>query len=234
MRIGTRIVRPDDVKRWDAEIYQVSMYRGWIDDIGLVKQCVRACVEKGVRYVMHPVGFPLLDIDSFGTLKVIAGEGAERLILHDERGQDGGRISGVEADRFRDAVAELASIVPLSFENATDTHDVLWFWEHFAGSITLDIGHIEAAGMNSVEYVQNLDQKVIKTIEYVHIHHNGEFRNGLTDHHPIYEGCRELAALEALVNRKHDVAAILEINETDMIDESLGLLRDLRGRITGG
>jgi sugar phosphate isomerase/epimerase len=232
MRIGTRIVRPDDVKRWDAEIYQISMYRGWIDDIGLVKQCVRSCIEKSVSYVMHPVGFPLLDHDSFGMLKVIAEVGAEKMILHDERSRDGERITGINVDRFGEAVSELASFVPLSFENATDTHDALWFWEHFADSITLDIGHIEAAGMNSVEYIQHLDQEVIKRIEYVHIHHNGEFRNGLTDHHPLHGGCRELEALDTLLRRNHDVAVILEINETDMIDDSLGLLRDLRERIT--
>ncbi len=233
MRIGTRVIRPEDVKRWNAEIYQVSTYKGWIDDIELVKQCACACRDKGVRYVMHPVGFSLFDSDSFWTLKVVAGEGAETLILHDEKGPDDGRLAGDDAERYRDAVTELVSIVPLSFENATDTHDVIWFWEHFAESITLDIGHIEAAGMNSVEYVQNLHQDVIHRIEYVHMHHNGEFRNGLTDHHPLHAGCRELAALESLVNRKHDVAVILEINETEMIDDSLDLLRDLRDRING-
>lgn len=228
MRIGTRVIRPEDVQRWSAEIYQINLYKGWIDDIELMRQCARACRDRDARYVMHPVGFPILDHDSFRTLKAVAGEGAETLILHDEKDPDGGRIEGNIEARYRDAITELASIVPLSFENATDTHDAIRFWAHFADSITLDIGHVEAAGMNSVEYVRDLDRELMNRIEYVHMHHNGEFRNGLTDHHPLHEGCRELAALEALLVRKYDVAVILEINETDMIDESLDMLRDLR------
>jgi sugar phosphate isomerase/epimerase len=206
MRIGTRIIKPQDVKRWDAEIYQVSIYRGWLDDIRVVKKCVSACRDKGVPSVMHPVGFPLLEPESFW-------------------------LTGAHAEHYRSAVTELASILPLSFENAVDTHDALWFWEQFRGSITLDIGHLEAAGMNAVEYVQDLQQDLIERIEYIHLHHNGLFRNGLTDHHPLHIGCRELTALAAFLNRKHDVAVILEINETDMIDDSLSLLRDLRDRL---
>lgn len=231
MKIGTRVIRPEDVKRWNAELYQISMYRGWIDDIELVKQCLFACRDKGVPCVLHPVGFPLLDPDSFQRLKVIAQETGELIILHDEKGPGSRRLTGDDADQYRDAIKELSSMVPLSFENATDTHDAHWFWGQFAESVTLDIGHVEAAGMNSVEYVQNLHQDLINRMEYIHMHHNGSFRNGLTDHHPLRAGCRELAALEALVLRKHEVAVILEINETHMIDHSLGLLRDLRDRV---
>lgn len=231
MRIGTRIIRPEDVKRWDAELYQVSMYKGWIEDIELVKQCTGACREKGTPSVIHPVGFSLLHPDSLRTLKVIAREVDEALILHDERGPVGERLSGEEAGRLRDASGELFSLAPLSFENAADTEDVQWFWRSFAESITLDIGHVEAAGMNSIDFVQALDQVFINRIQYVHIHHNGEFRKGLTDHHPLTSGCRELKSLEELLKRKRDLCVILEINETDRIDDSLKLLRDLRDRL---
>lgn len=232
MKIGTRVIHPKDLKRWNAELYQVSMYRGRLDDIETVKQCVSACRDKGVPCVLHPVGFPLLDPDSFQILKIIAKETGETMILHDEKGPGSGRLTGDDADQYRNAVKELSSMVPLSFENATDTHDAPWFWQQFAESITLDIGHVEAAGMNSVKYVQTLHQDLINRIEYIHMHHNGSFRNGLTDHHPLHAGCRELAALETLVLRKHEVAVILEINETEMIDHSLGLLMELRDRVS--
>jgi hypothetical protein len=231
MRIGTRVIRPKDVRRWDAEIYQVSMYRGWIESISLLKHCVSACRDKGVPGVVHPVGFSLLDKESFRALKKIAKEGGEPIILHDEKDPNGKRLSGKTADQFRNAFQELGYLVPLSFENAGDTHDAPWFWEQFGGSITLDIGHIEAAGLNSIEFVQGLPAKLVERIEYVHMHHNGTFRSGLTDHHPLNPDCRELSALETLVKRKQDVAVILEINETEMIDDSLGLLRDLRDRV---
>jgi hypothetical protein len=58
------------------------------------------------------------------------------------------------------------------------------------------------------------------------MHHNGKWRNGLTDHWPLEEGCRELEALKALLKRKRDLSVILEINETWETDKSLRLLRD--------
>jgi sugar phosphate isomerase/epimerase len=122
----------------------------------------------------------------------------------------------------------LQSVTPVSFENATDTRDVIWFWNNYADSITLDIGHVEVAGMDSVQFVNFLDTSLIDKIQYVHLHRNNGWRNGLTDHWYITPDCKEVKALKELLRRKQDVGIILEINETEKTEESLRILRQIR------
>ena len=121
----------------------------------------------------------------------------------------------------------------MSFENATDTQDVLWFWDHYADSVTLDIGHIEVAGFDSIEFVESLDRTIIDKIQYVHMHRNNGWRNGLTDHWYLTHECREVQALRELLREKSDVGILLEINETEMIADSLHILRNIRDEIGG-
>ncbi len=65
----------------------------------------------------------------------------------------------------------------------------------------------------------------------MHIHRNNGWHGGLTDHWPLSPDCRELRALEELIKIKSDVSIILEINETEMTEDSLKILRALRDRL---
>lgn len=234
MRIAYRVTRPEDVGRWEGDFAQVSVYRHWEGSLGRVDDNVALLRDKGVRYVMHPVGYSLLGgADEQEALKRLAGLADLALILHDERAPDGGRIGGKHEKKFLRVLEELSGAAHVSFENANNSADAPWFWERFARNVTLDIGHVEAAGLDSVEYVKKLSDGIVERIDYVHMHHNNGLRGGLTDHWPLREGCRELAALRELLRRKTGFGVILEINELAEINDSIRLLRsmwrDLKG-----
>lgn len=231
MHIGTRITSPEEVGLWDVDLFQISVYHGMKDNLVLMEKCAGKCREEGMRYVIHPVLYSIMDREMFRSIKIMAEWADLALILHDEKTLDWQRITGEHKITFKSLLGELQSIAPVSFENATDTRDVIWFWNTYADSITLDIGHVELAGMNSVEFINSLDQKIIEKIQYVHIHRNNGWRKGLTDHWYLLPGCREIKALEALLRRKHDIGVFLEVNETEKIEESLMILRALRDEI---
>jgi sugar phosphate isomerase/epimerase len=226
MRIGYRVVSPQEVGLHDADLVQISTYAAGQDNVEAVRRCAEECQKKGVPYVVHPVGCPLLGSGTLEGLIEMAKLSDLALILHDERTPEGGRLHGEYSKQFRRIAGELARLATISFENANDSGDAPWFWSSFADSVTLDIGHMEVAGFDSVEFVNALDDSCVQKIHYVHMHHNGKWRNGLTDHWPLEEGCRELEALKALLKRKRDISVILEINETWETDKSLRLLRD--------
>jgi len=228
MRVGSRIVYPEEVKKYDMEIIQISVYRQWPESIPRMKDTVEACRQEGIPFVIHPVGYSLLDPDHEKDLLLMAQLTEESFIVHDERSADGKRITSAEQERYRSMLGRLREHTPVSIENAADTVDVLWFWEMFDGPITLDLGHMEAAGLDSVRFIKDLPDILIKRAAYVHIHRNGEFRNGLTDHWYLLPDCRELEALRVLAGRKDDISVILEINEIEQINDSLLLLRQLR------
>jgi sugar phosphate isomerase/epimerase len=231
MNIGTRVLFPKEVGIWNADLLQISVYFGKKGNLDRVRDCAHMCKEAGIRYVVHPVGYFLLQKEMFQELGEIAKLSDLSLILHDEKAPDGNRIEGKYEAHFRKAIENLSSITNVSFENATDTRDVRWFWSNYADSVTLDIGHIEAIGFDSVEFVLSLEEDCIKKIQYVHMHRNNGWRGGLTDHWPLSHDCRELRALKELIKIKTDVSVILEINETEMIEESLKLLRALRDEL---
>jgi sugar phosphate isomerase/epimerase len=225
MRIGYRITGPDEVGRWDGEFVQISLYRRLGDNMKKIKECVGACRDKKMPYVLHPVSYPLLDPGAFEELRAMASNAGEALILHDETAPGGGRLIGEHGERFIDVLWELERRTPVSLENAINTPDAPWFWARFARSVTLDIGHMEAAGVDSVGFISSLDEDCIRKVDYVHIHHNNGLRGGLTDHWPLRAGCRELEGLRALLRRKRDFGVILEINEIEETAESLALIR---------
>ena len=228
MLIGTRVHNRHEVNQWDADILQISLYYGHGDNITRLKKCVEACRERQRRYVIHPVFYPILKQETFEDLIVMAELADLAVILHDEKIHDWERITGEHEKTFRELVRELQSVTPVSFENATDTKDVVWFWNHFADSITLDIGHLEAAGIDSVEFIRHLDRGLVDKIHYVHLHRNNGWRNGLTDHWYITPECKEVKALKELLRGKKDVGVILEVNEREMIEENLNLLKAIR------
>jgi sugar phosphate isomerase/epimerase len=228
MRIAYRVARPDDVGRWKGDFAQLSVYRHWEGSVEGAAECVRLLKESGTRYVMHPVGFSLLGgPEHVEAIRYMAEMADLALILHDERAPGGGRISGEHEAEFLSVVRELERIAPVSFENANNTQDAHWFWEHFAKRVTLDIGHMEGEGLNSVEFIKDLPDDIVEKVDFVHIHHNNGLRGGLTDHWPLREGCRELQALRELLGRKTDLSVILEINEVDEINDSIEIVRAL-------
>jgi len=232
MKIGTRILYPEEVDIWKAELLQITVYYGMKHNLDILDDCVHACKKAGIRYVIHPVGYSILDQEMLKDVRKMAEHTDIAMILHDERSPDGGRIESRHRDRFLSAVAELGSVTGLSFENAANTHDVRWFWDTFAESITLDIGHIESSGLNSVEFVRALDEDHVRKIRFVHMHRNNGLRGGITDHWPLTTGCREMEALRNLLEARSDISVILELNEIEMIPESLDILKTLRKEIT--
>ncbi len=71
-------------------------------------------------------------------------------------------------------------------------------------SLTLDIGHLELAGLESVMFIQNMPQPLVERTRFVHLHHHDkEGGQAVSDHKPFVPGCRELAALRELLKRKN-------------------------------
>jgi len=231
MVIGTRVLYAEEVEYWRAELLQISVYHGMDNNIEMMEKTARACREAGIRYVVHPVRYTILREDMLNDVLRMAEWTDLALILHDERTPDGKRLSGHDETRFRDALKKLQSVTSVSFENAVDTGDIHWFWDNFAESVTLDIGHVESSGLDSVEFVNALDETVLKKIQFVHIHRNNGLRGGITDHWPLSSDCREIQALTSLLKVKRDINVILEINEIEQINESLNILISLRDEL---
>lgn len=228
MIAGTRVVHPKEINRWDSEILQISMYRGMKNNLAEMKECARLCKEKSIPYVLHPVGYSVQKQEMLNDVIEMAKCADLALILHDEKRKDGSRLTGEDEVHFRQAMEKLRSITTVSIENSTDTSDIQWYWDNYADNITLDIGHVESAGYDSIEFVKSLESVTIDKIRFVHIHRNNGLHGGITDHWPLNDDCRELKALKELLLVKPDVGVILELNEVEMIGDSLDLLRSLR------
>jgi hypothetical protein len=228
MLAGYRAVSPDEVGYWPGDFVQISCYR-WLDNrMELMTECARRCREKGIPYVIHPVGYELLKADEreMNEIREMAVKAGWALLLHDER-PNGNRVNGEEIARLWKILNELGRHTTLSIENAASTEDSPWFWKTFADSITLDIGHIEASGFNSIEYIEGLDKELTDKIDYVHLHRKGPFRSGLIDHWPVTPDCREVEALKALLGKRPGARVILELNEVEETGENLNLVRSV-------
>ena len=242
MLVGYRITRPEEAGRFKADLVQISVYRGMEGNLERVEACARACRKIGRHYIIHPVNYSLLDEDPrvLAELKAMAQWAYGRtwgLILHDEVSPGRGRVTGGLAERLRGNIRRMAALASVSFENAVNVGDVLWFWENFADSVTLDIGHLEAAGIDSIGFVKALDAGTAGKIDFVHMHRKHLMRGGLVDHWPLVPGCRELVALGELLKSRPDVRAILELNEEETegnlqilyaLDEESRVLRESR------
>ena len=244
MEIGYRVIRPADVATQDLPLVQITLWReahwGIADGEQAVREAIgmaAACRRVGIRSVFHPLEYPLANERgdlSLDVLRRLAGSADLGLIIHDEGGRGGGRLRDADAGLFERRLAEISALCSVSIENSYDSTDILWFWERFvlpAGdrvSITLDIGHLESAGVDAAAFVRHLPDSLVDRIAFVHMHHKGGDREGVVDHWPLVPGCREIEALKLLRDRKEDLRVILELDaQEEGIRESALLLKAL-------
>ena len=244
MQIGYRIIRPGDVGKQPLQFAQISLWRtanwGVADGAQAVKGAIEiaeACKSRGIRTVYHPLEYPMtgeLARQSREVMRRLASASDLGLIIHDEGGAGGKRFSDHEEKEYERNLAEISSFCPVSIENAFNSVDVTWFWERFVVpapetvSITLDIGHMESADIDSIDYVRTMPERLIERLHFVHMHHKAEERYGIKDHWPLEPGCREIEALKILLNRKKDIRVVLELDAaTSGMGRSIELLENI-------
>ncbi|MGB9715892.1 MAG: hypothetical protein ACPL1G_05755 [Thermodesulfovibrionales bacterium] len=234
MIYGYKVTKESEVSLYPASLIQISVYRGYEKGIEQMLKVVSACRLRHIRYVIHPIGYFLSETRAEHRKKTITimHEIAKHvdlaLIIHDETTPWGTRLEGIFEESYKDALYELTKICPVSIENANNSHDIHWFWRQFATSITIDIGHLEAAGIDSVNFVKELGEDLIEKINFVHIHrYNGLHDGELKDHWGLLKDCRELKALKLLLKRKKEIGVILEIVDMDSLEESMKLIEML-------
>lgn len=235
MIYGYRVIGEKEVGLYPVGLIQISIYRGWAGGIEQMLKAVSACRSLNLRYVIHPVGYFLSETrhnhraETMETMQTIARNVDSALIIHDETTPWGTRLEDIYEEAYREALLELSEICHVSIENANNTPDIKWFWRRFATSVTLDIGHIEAAGMDSERFIIELETDIVDKLNFVHLHRYNGPHDGLMDHWGLLEGCRELRALRRLLARKPNIGVILEINDRENLGESLKLLERLPG-----
>ncbi len=243
MEIGYRIIRPSDVGLHPLRFAQISLWRvaswGVADGERAVTEAVEIaleCKRRGIRTVFHPLEYPLANEHAYATITVLRRLAAASdlgLIIHDEGGPGGRRLAEAEAAVFEKHLSEISRLCPVSIENAFNSNDGLWFWERFVApadgrvSITLDIGHLESAGVDSIAFVRDMPEHLARRVNFVHMHHKAEERFGVMDHWPLVPGCRELEALKVLLSRKRELWVVLELEakEEGGVRESIKLLQ---------
>ncbi len=244
MQLGYRIIRAADIGTQSVNFAQISLWRtadwGVADGNRGVREAIRmadACRQQGIRTVYHPLEYPLTGELAPGTVEVmqrLAQASDLGIIIHDEGGENG-RLSGPDAVQYGVNVRAVSRLCPVSIENSYNSGDITWFWERFVlpmpepVSITLDIGHLELAGIDSVRFVASLSEALLSRLLFVHIHHHdGASSAWVKDHQALVPGCREIEALRLLLQRKQDLWVIVELDaaETGM-KESIALLKNL-------
>lgn len=247
MRIGYRVIRPADVGSHDLPFVQISLWRearwgvadgeqGVEDALGMAVDCR----QRSIRHVFHPLEYPLAKTDNEQTmdvLKRLAASADLGIIVHDEGGAGGARLAGERADTYECRLREASGLCHISIENSFNSRDIRWFWERFVlpqdgnVSITVDIGHLESAGLDSAAFIRDLPAPLLERVRFVHMHHTGAERRGVVDHWPLEPGCREIGALRTLLQRKPDLWVILELDaQKDDVRRSAELLQAIGSR----
>lgn len=238
-------MRPSDVGTQTVNFAQISLWRkadwGVADGERGVNDAIsmaRECSARDIRTVYHPLEYPLTGEHAARTLdmmKRLAAESDLGIIIHDEGGGSGTRLMGAEAVQYREHVRAISRLCPVSIENSYNSKDITWFWERFvmpmpeSVSITLDIGHLEGGGVDSISFISALQENLVQRIRFVHIHHHDEHAHGVKDHRPLVAGCREMEALGLLLKRKKDLWVIVELDAADVgMKTSIELLEQLR------
>ena len=244
MEIGYRIIRPEDVGTQPLRFAQISLWRsaswGVADGERAVQQAIEiaaACKEKNIRTVFHPLDYPMTGSQAGETLAImrrLAASSDLGIIIHDEGGMAGTRLTPAEETSFEENLAALSGLCPVSIENAFNSGDVTWFWERFVVpsaenvSITLDIGHLESADIDSLSFIKAMPTRLAERIKFAHMHHKAGERYGIKDHWPLVPGCKEIAALRGLLERRPDVHVVLELDSAkDGMQQSIELLKSI-------
>jgi sugar phosphate isomerase/epimerase len=245
MQLGYRIVRPGDVGMQPLTLAQISLWRaaawGVAEGDRAVREAIEiaaACKSRGIRTVFHPLEYPLTGRQAkhtLGVMRRLAAASDLGIIIHDEGGRDGRRLSAAEEVQFEENLFVLSSLCPVSVENAFNSGDAAWFWERFvvhapkSVSITIDIGHLESADIDSISFMDTMPERLAERVSFVHMHHKAEERYGVKDHWPLVPDCREIDALKALMKRKKGLQVILELDATEEgMGTSIELLRELQ------
>jgi len=245
MQLGYRIVRPGDVGTQPLKLAQISLWRAAAWGVSEGDQAVReaiemaaACKALGIRTVFHPLEYPLTGeqaTHTLGVMRRLAAASDLGLIVHDEGGAAGRRLSAAEADQYEKNLLALSGLCPVSVENAFNSGDAAWFWERFvvhapkSVSITIDIGHLESADIDSISFMDTMPERLAERVSFVHMHHKAEERYGIKDHWPLVPGCREINALKALMQRKKGLQVILELDAAEEgMGQSIELLKVLQ------
>ncbi len=237
MQLGYRISKKEEVGLYRADLVQISYWKRFGPDLNEIQETAARCRDGGIRFVIHPVFTMLSETqpaqreENLEELLMLAGMADLGLIVHDEVRPGGARLSEERLALYRETLAQLRAHCPVSIENASNTADIDWFWEQFDGAVTVDLGHFEATGIDSVSRMESLPRDLVDRINYVHIHRKNGDHGGIMDHWPLTEDCAELAALEVLVTRKPQLAAILEVNEMEEVGGNLQMLAKLRDRL---
>lgn len=228
MKLGFRILDDSYIDKIDLDLVQISIWHFREEEFRKAARLAQRLRELGKRFVIHPASLDLSETREeerkyyLDTLKRYAEICDLGLIVHDETLAWGGRLEGTWKYSYMSALAELEQICPVSIENARDSLDIFWFWNNFARSITFDIGHFLAAGMDCFRLIHQLTGEMIKKIEYVHLHrNNGRKDIGITDHWPLVDGCMELEILKKLLEIRPEVKVILEVDGEEDIKKSL-------------
>jgi len=214
-----------------CDFVQVTMFRSVPGAQAALFATIDSLRKSDVRYVVHPVDYFLSETrleqraEIFKALEAIAGQADMGMILHDETTAWGTRLEGIFAEAFDEAMARLSAVCPVSIENAVHSPDAVWFWRRFARSVTLDVGHLESAGLDSRAFISALDAATLGKIDYVHVHRYD--RAASYDHRGLNEGCRELSALKTLLAARPDAGVILELINKDEIEDNLNMLYNL-------
>src|SRR5574337_381967 len=245
MELGYRIIRPDDAGKYPLRFAQISLWReanwGVAEGEEAVRQAIeiaRTCKAQGIRTVFHPLEYPMageLASRTVDVLRRLAATCDLGIILHDEGGAGRERLSPAETEQYERSVREISARCPVSIENSYNSGDITWFWERFvvpapeSVSLTLDIGHLELAGLDSVSFVRNMPQYLIDRMQFVHMHHHdSKDTHWVKDHKPLEPGCREIEALKLLLQRKRDVFVVLELDAAgDGMTQSIELLKGI-------
>jgi sugar phosphate isomerase/epimerase len=245
MQLGYRIVRPSDVGSQPLMLAQISLWRAATWGVAEGDQAVReaieiaaACKARGIHTVFHPLEYPLTGKQAKHTLGVmhrLAAASDLGIIIHDEGGAGGRRLSAAEEVQFEENLFALSDLCPISVENSFNSGDATWFWERFvvhapkSVSITIDIGHLESADIDSISFMDTMPERLAERVSFAHMHHTAEERYGIKDHWPLVPGCREIAALKGLIKRKKGLQVILELDASEEgMGQSIELLGDLR------
>jgi sugar phosphate isomerase/epimerase len=245
MQTGYRIIRPADAGTQSAPFAQISLWKSanWgVSDgergVNEAIEIARDCRTRGIRTVYHPLEYPMTGEHASHTLDVmrrLAAASDLGIIIHDEGGENKGKLAGAGAMQYGENVRAVSRLCPVSIENSFSSRDILWFWEQFvlpmpeAVSLTIDIGHLEGAGIDSIGFVRELREPFIERLQFVHMHHHDEEAHGVKDHRPLVPGCRELQALGILLKRKKDLWVIVELDAAEQgMKESLELLEQMK------